>query len=356
MYSRRTTTPPKKIVQNGKINFGAFFPVPSRIDIRGVIAPFAGLPLPSPITNFRIRGRIAYMFSVGNFIGFLEIFDGKIFGLADIILWNRDTKRKYFYHTFMTVRRRFISVSTDKGIFSSRVKSRNIKLSWNREKNRIALTFNLHGNSVYPSITGYLHSEFKSPLFDEFASITPAPVTSRCSASWIINTNSSGSITIKGKKAHPDITVSESQSISCFVLNRMFYKFHTNAKITCGIGMNDGKQMIFRFVNSTNDAIDADAHNENFFSIDGKRTLMPGTVITHHYGIDKKWVIQDTENMVDLTFTPISVSKRSLHVIVFRTMYNSVYGTFDGVLINDDGEKIVFKDFPGIATSNMIRL
>lgn len=357
MYSRVSTPPPEKIVRNGKIKFGTFFPVPQRIDIRGVIAPFAGLPLPSLITNFRIRSRIIYMFSVGTFIGFVEIFDGKIFALADVILWNRETGKKYFYHTFMTARLRFVPVNTDKGLFSSFKHSKQIRIMWDREKNKIILTLKIKGDSVYPGIAGFVHSAFEDASFQEFTMVTPAPVTSRCSATWVINSASHGSLSIAPTKSQSPISVTDNSALSCFVLNRMFYKFfHSHLKATCGIGMFGEKKLIFRFVNTSFDAIDSNNYNENFLTIDGKTTLMPPVVITHSLGISKKWVIQDTENMVDLTFTPVSVSKRSMHLIFFYTLYNTIYGTFDGVLMNSDGEKITVKDFPGIATSNMMRL
>ncbi|HAH63717.1 MAG TPA: hypothetical protein DCL73_16650 [Treponema sp.] len=78
--------------------------------------------------------------------------------------------------------------------------------------------------------------------------------------------------------------------------------------------------------------------------------------MTHPFGINHKWVIQDTETMVDLTFTPVSVNHRTLNILVMRTDYNNIYGTFDGMLLTGSGEKITLKNFPGIVKKNLLRI
>ena len=92
MYSRQLIKAPKKIVQNGKIQFGSFFGVSDTVDIRGVKAPFAGVPTSTFFSNFRIKSRIAFAFAVDNYIGLAEFFDDKAFGLAEVIFWDKETE------------------------------------------------------------------------------------------------------------------------------------------------------------------------------------------------------------------------------------------------------------------------
>jgi hypothetical protein len=356
VYSRSMTNPPKNIVQKGKAKFGTFSPVPGRLDIRGIQAPFAGIPIPSFITNIRIKSRLEYVFSVGNYIGLAEFFDDKVFGLADIIFWNRETGKKFYYHTFMSARRRFVPVKTDKAACSSFRRSRYIRIAWNRPRNRISLVFNMHETALFPPVTGYLFSSFSNSQLQEFVSVTPAPITSRCSATWIMNMTSRGAITIKNWKTQPALYMQDTNSLSCMILNRMYYKFHTRSKMAYGIGIADSRKIIFRFINTTADSIDADHYNDNMLTIDGTTTLIPPVCITHSFGIDKKWIIQDTESMVDLEFSPISINQRNLSIAFVRTAYSTVYGLFNGVLLSESGEKILLKDFPGIVRNNMLRL
>ena len=60
--------------------------------------------------------------------------------------------------------------------------------------------------------------------------------------------------------------------------------------------------------------------------------------------------------MIDLTFTPQSVNSRRLNLILLRTTYSTIYGTFEGVLLTKDGKKITLKAFPGIIYKNLLRL
>ena len=78
--------------------------------------------------------------------------------------------------------------------------------------------------------------------------------------------------------------------------------------------------------------------------------------MTHPFGIKKDWIIQDTESMIDLTFTPVSDNHRILNVIAIRTDYNVIYGNYNGVILTKDGEKLVLKNFPGIINKSTLRI
>ena len=91
-------------------------------------------------------------------------------------------------------------------------------------------------------------------------------------------------------------------------------------------------------------------------SVDGDITAMPPVCITHPFGIQKKWIVQDTESMVDLSFMPVSCSSRTLNIIVMRNAYTTIYGNFEGVLLTKNGEKIVLKNCSGIVKKSMLRL
>lgn len=356
MYSRKTTPPPTKIIKNGKAQFGTFFPVPKLLDIRGVIAPFAGLSLPSPVTNLRIKGKLSYHFSVGKFIGLVEIFDGKLFALADIIFWDMESGKKFFFHTYMLSVRQLLPIRTDAGVFSNYSHSRYLRIVWNRAKNIVSLKFKMKGNSAYPSVTGNLRSSFDSSALCEYMAVSPAPVTSRCSATWVMSMKAHGEIILHESKKQQGFYTKTVPAFSCFSLNKMFYKFHTKGSSVCGMGTVGHSDVIFKFSNLSSDAVDADKYNDNSMSVDGVSTLMPSVLITHHLGTENIWTIQDTENMIDLTFNPISVSRRAMHIALFRSTDWCVYGTFDGVILSGDGKKIALKNFPGIATSNITRV
>ena len=89
---------------------------------------------------------------------------------------------------------------------------------------------------------------------------------------------------------------------------------------------------------------------------DGRRTPLPPVKITRPFGIMGKWIIQDTESMVDLVFLPVSKNYKRVNAAVFRTEYSTVYGHFEGTLLTADGEELKLKSFPGIAKKYNLRI
>lgn len=350
MYSRQFKQSPEKIIQNGKAQFGSFEGVSPRVDIRGMRAPYAGIPLPSVISNLRIKSRLHYVFSTEKFIGLSQFLDFKAIGLGEIIFFNKETGKKYVYHTIMPPRRRFVTSITTRGICACYRKARYIKISWGRKHQHHALSFKVRGDEARPNCEGYFYSPMQDNMHCDLMFVNPSPSSSRCFATWITTMKINGHIAIDGVQAD------DSEGLAAMLLSRAYYKMHTNSMSATGIGKIDGKNLIFSLSQSNLDAADADTYNSNVLVIDGKQTALPSVYMTHPFGIEKKWIIQDTESMVDLTFTPISVNSRTLNLIALRTNYNTMYGTYDGVLLNKDGEKIVLKNFPGLLQKGILRL
>ena len=350
MYSRQFSEPPEHLVQNGKAHFGSFDGVSPKTDIRGMRAPYAGVPVPSIISNLRIKSRLEYIFSFKDYIGISQFYDFKVFGLGEIIFWNKESEKKYVYHTIMPPRRRFIPVSTDKGICASYRKTRFIKISWGRQHKHHSLTFNVKGDSARPDAEGSIYSPLQDDMHTDSFFVCPSPASSRCNATWFSSMKVLGQISINKEAAE------ESEGLGMMILNRAYYKFHSKSTTTYGIGTVKDKNIVFYLKTSNMDAADSDTYNSNMLVVDGKKTALPPVYITHPFGLEKNWIIQDTESMVDLTFTPLSVNSRTLNLIAMRTSYYTMYGTFEGVLLDSNGEKIILKSFPGLLHKGMLRL
>lgn len=350
MYTREFSQPPENIVHNGKAEFGSYNDVSPKIDIRGMRAPYAGIPLPSFLSNLRIKSRLTYIFSLENFIGLASFIDFKAVGLGEICMFNKKTGKKYVYHTIMSPRRRFIPVTTTRGICACYRKSRFIKISWGRKHQHHALSFKLKGDNARPNVEGYVYSPMQDNMHCDLEFVTPSPSSSRCFATWLSTMHIKGQISIN-KELSDDST-----GLALMNLSRAYYKMHSNYNIATGIGSCKGKEIIFNISTTNMDAADSDTYNNNALIIDGEETLLPPVYMTHPFGISNQWIIQDTENMVDLTFTPSSVNSRVLNLIVLRTSYKTMYGTFEGVLLTKDGTKVSLKGFPGIIQKGMLRL
>lgn len=350
MYSRQFSEPPEHLVENGKAHFGSFDGVSPKTDIRGMRAPYAGVPVPSIISNLRIKSRLDFAFSLEDYIGLSQFYDFKVIGLGEIIFWNKSTGKKYVYHTIMPSRRRFVPILTTRGICACYRKSRFIKISWGRQHQHHALAFKVKGDSARPNAEGYMYSPMQDDMHSDALFVCPSPASSRCSAIWFSSMNLSGHVAVNDEKKD------DCNGLGMMILNRAYYKFHSKSSSVYGIGNVKNKKIVFYLKTSNMDAADSDTYNCNVLIVDGKQTALPSVYMTHPFGIDKNWIIQDTESMVDLTFTPLSVNSRTLNLIALRTNYHTMYGTFEGVLLTADGEKIILKNFPGMLHKGMLRL
>lgn len=350
MYSREFKDPPEQVVTKGKAAFGTYNGVPKKIDIRDLHAPFAQLPMPSFITNLFIKSNLFYFFDQEKYIGITGFADFKVFGLATVTIWNKETGKKYSYHTIMPLRKRFVPKKTSEASCTSFSKARHIRISWGRKHEHHSLSFRLKGNSAKPAVNGFIYSSFNDQMHGDFLFVNPSPVKSRCKATWFTTMQTHGLIKVGSE--HSD----DSNGLGAMLLTRAYYNFRNKTTITCAMGEVNSKKIIFELTASSLDAADADRYNDNVLIVDGEESALPPVYMTHSFGKDKAWTIQDTESMIDLTFNPISLSSRQISVFPSRNSYTMIYGTFEGVLLDKNGTKYNLKKLPGILYDNFMRL
>jgi len=348
--------PPELLVLNGKPQFGTFTGCPRRLDIRGVEAPFGGVPLPHFITNFRIRSSLMFEFNIEDFIGTVDFFDAKMFGYAEVTFWNKKTRRKFSYRTLMGPRRRFIPHHMDTGYCASFGKKRYIRISWDHSRDRLSVIFNLAGDSARPSVNAAFIAHYQQEQMCEMTTVTPSPTKRRCTASYTATPMIHGTLSLSATKLSEERTMKDTDGCALFSVNRNYYNFLSESEFIIGSGMVGDKHVSFKIVTSDDDAVDTDKVNENLLFVDGVCTPLPPVKITHPFGFTKNWIIQDMENMVDLTFSPISDNFRDMTFFIVRTKMHTIFGTLEGVLKTKDGEDIPLHGFEVLAKSQVLRL
>lgn len=352
MYSRTITDPPVRIVHNGKPVFGAFSHPPKVLDISDVRNPYSSLKMPKFLSKLRIRADISVAFTSDEFTGIITLLDVKYFCFSEIVIWEKATGKKYAYR-YVFGFRRFVPKNLEKGRSFTYKKSRYVRVSWNREKKRVSVVFTMKGDNARPSFSADLRLDMASNKAAEWFAVTPAPIKRRCSATYYCAAPFTGSI------LNHNTSVSSKQTdanIAFFDVRRIFAKLRTTEMFITGMGHYEGKQLVLRLSSTNHDATENDRYNDNALFLDNEITLLPPVTITSPYGIDGKWVIQDTENMIDLYFTPISDHRRVSSIFILTADYHTVYGTFEGDLQTKDGEMLHLKDFSGIAQKQYLRM
>lgn len=362
MYTRTVKECPEKLIQKGKPVFGTFTGYPQKFDIRNIKKPYTTIPFPTFLTNLHIKSKLSFFYNVGKYIGFISFFDAKIFGLAEVIFWDTETKKKYRYRSLLTSRRRFIPHNLHAAGTYSYKKSRYIRIKWNQEIKKISAIFNLRGDFSRPDANAALIADLDNEVFAHLTENNPTTTSRRCSTNYYSTGKLHGAITTI-KFCGKENLMNDADGIFFFNMKRSYDNFFSNGNIMTCLSIHKGNYISFRIETnfSSNGSfprkfINEDQVNPNVLFYNGKTTPLPPVVITHSYGIMENWVIQDTENMVDLTFTPISDNKSKTNAIFLRTEFQIIYGTFDGVLMTCDGEKIPIKGLPGFADKYNVRL
>ncbi len=356
MYYKSLETPPNKLVQNRKPVFGLFKGFPKSLDIRGVESPFKSIPLPRFISNFRIRGSLQFSFNIGPYIGIIDFLDEKIVGYAEVTFWNKENSRKYSYKVFMGPRRRFIPHNLTSGYCASYNKNRYIRISWDHTKDKISLILNLKGDSARPTVNAAFLANFSNSAMSELTAVVPAPTKRRCSATYFATPAIHGTMTLGATKMSEGVNMKDTFGNSLLSINRTYYTFLSDSEFVSATGMCDNHSITFQIFTTPDDGSDPELTNHNILFVDGECTPLPPVTITHPFGLNEKWVIQDFENMVDLTFTPVSENYRDLTMIVFHTQTHTVYGNFEGSITTKDGTTYNLSKFAGITRNQTIRI
>ena len=189
------------------------------------------------------------------------------------------------------------------------------------------MKFNVKGDSARPSAKGSFFSPLNSSSHTDSLFVNPSPISSRCNATWVCTMNVQGNISLNNETSEPK------PGIALLMSSRGYYKQRNKSTIAWGIGTVKNQEIIFQLGNSNLDSTDPDKYNSNILVVNGKKTALPSVVITHPFGYDKNWIIQDTESMIDLTFTPSSLYSRKINLIFMQTNYSHIYGIFEGVLL-----------------------
>jgi hypothetical protein len=346
VYSRKIDPPPADIIVNGVPQFGNFNAPFEKLDIRGVRRPFGDLPIPSFFTDMRIIGYTTFLFLTEDYIGLIETCDATLFGFSEITFWNRKSGKKLSYRRAVGPFRSKLPIDMHNACHTFRTAKRKIRLRWNFEK--ITALFRVKGDGIRPDAEASFSLNIPDPRSGQLSSVVPLDVRRRCLASWQVTSPLKGSLIIGGK------TVSAEDGTGFFSIRKLYHPLHSKFSRVIGIGSAENRQVLFRLTSQVSS--DEFHYNENVFFVDGKTWPLPPVKITRPYGINGTWVIQDTESMVDLTFTPISDNKRKMSIFILRTEYHTIYGTFDGFLLTGEGEKIQLRSFSGIGKKMMLRL
>ena len=350
-YSRIITPAPRRPVENSVPLFGSYSGMFHTFDIRGVKKPFGDLPFPSFITDTRITDTLRLLFCDDNLIGEIEFFYGGYFAFMETTLWNRQTNRQLAYRQFLPLGFVHLPKYIAYSVATCRVKRRYVRIFSRLSKGMLYADFDFLTADERPSCEGRLDFDTRSPQCTDYSAVIPSFVSRRCQAVYFRSFAVNGWVNFGHNH---DVQLNRTNAVGFLDFRKTYTTLRTKRSVVIGLGFIEGVQVCFHLSNSI--APDSYSYNDNILFYGGKRIPLPPVRITYPFGSSKNWIIQDTESMVDLTFTPSAISHRNLNILVWRRDYKTIYGMIEGSILIEDGVPLKLKGFPGIAKKVRMRM
>lgn len=354
MYTRSISEPPPSIVKSGRPVFGDFTPAPKTLDIRKLEQPFSIMPLPAFITDWRIRSNLCFTFLTPDFFGTMELMDAHFFDFAEINIWERSSGKKLSFRSFILLRRRVIPLTIISGICTSQKKKRVFIIRWDYTKGKFSFLCRLKGDMHRTDASFSFFGDLQNKYSVCNTSVIPAPVMRRCAAVHHLSLPLTQKVQTGAAQSEADAIKNENWGF--FTVRRSYYRLRSHCQSLTVLGTSDGVPIRFNLYTSNQDPFDPDLYNENVLFVAGETTPLPPVTITHPYGLNGQWIIQDTESMIDLSFFPISDTVRKKSILILRTEYHTIYGKCEGTVRDKHGTKFALKDFCAVAKKQYLRL
>lgn len=143
-------------------------------------------------------------------------------------------------------------------------------------------------------------------------------------------------------------------SSALFEDHKGYYPFSLRYDWVGGFGF-DAKGRRVGFSLTGNPTREQPRFTENSLWIGNKLFPLPPVRLSRAEGYKGEWVIQDTEGLVDLVFTPQAHNDVSFHVGLFESDWHGPFGVFKGFVKNGEGETIDASLLTGMGEEKYLR-
>lgn len=341
---------PVHLFDEQEIYFGTYNGRFENFSIKGLRRPFGNLPLPRFITNTRVNSLMRLLFQNDDVIGELTFFVSSFFSAMETVYWNKKTKKRNAYRQVLPCGFIHLPKRLGYNITACRTRRRYIRILSRLTRGALYADIDFPASTGRPALEARFDVTFSGKECAELSAVTPFFVNKRFEASYNFTAPMSGWLS---ENYFRDFIFPAESSVCFFDYRKAYCGLKTKRTFLSGFGRFDGKILSFQL--NTSIAPDSDSYNDNLLFYGGEVTPLPPVKITMPFGIDKKWNIQDTEGMVDLTFEPASLLQRSSNFFLLRMNYTTVYGNFEGTLVRKNGSRIKLENYDGIAKRIQLR-
>ena len=349
MYTRNIRNPRASPIENGMPLTGTWKRAFSHVDLSDIRRPYS-LPLPRWVRNIRVKEWESISVQNENFYLVAILGNFKLFQTIQIFLYDKEKEKSYHYKKFVLGNNWHLP----KSLYNSAVECRSSKFFFRIHlwliADTIKLDIDIKKTKHLPALT--VHLAFNMGSRD----LTPMAVSLNFTKQRNMYAFKALS-TVRG-----DIVLGEehtnfkkSRCIGIFCDYKGFFPYRMKGVYCSGMGFDDkGKR--FGFHIAENQANKSNNSNENALWLDGSLTPLPPVKITMPGGPSSDWVIQDTDGMVDLIFTPKIINWYDINFFIFGGDLFAPMGYYNGMLASSGTEQIQVRNLWGIGEKLYLRV
>ena len=349
MYTRAIQNPRGSPIENGAPLTGTWNSAFAQVDLLSVQRPYSW-PLPRWVRDHRIKEWESFSVQDDHF--FLEALLGnfKLFHLAQVFLYDKETERNYVYRKLLPGNRWRMPRSLNHGLVECHSSDFLFRIHTWLNADTIKLDLDIGAAKRQPDFTAHLAYSLGS------GDVTPVAV----SLNFTERRNMyayKALAAVRGDLVLGDrhISLDPAHCMGIFRDYKGFFPYRMRGVFCGGMGFDaEGRRYGFHIVE--NQAKETHKNNENALWVNGSFTPLPPVRITMPGGPESDWVIQDLEGMVDLVFTPREINRFGVNFVITSGDFIAPIGYYNGALVSGNNEQIQVRNQWGIGEKLYLRV
>lgn len=339
---------PEAAVDNGAFVLGRYGTPFGRANMLDVSHPFH-YPVPRLIKRWRLKEWQSFAFGDSRWLILASLYNAKICSFVLFLAYDRERKRRYLI-------RRFIPG----GIFRFKESLSGTDVYYRGARSLLEFVCDYDAGTMQVTVVHRSRKperrfsgrfRFSCGVKAAAPSVVCLPLTmNRAIYSTKILMPMQGEFSVGGESHRFE----GPSSMGLVDDHKGFYPYRMHYDWVSGFG-SDAKGRRIAFNLTDNQVRDQARYNENCLWINNKVWPLPPVKVTRPQGPAGDWIIQDTQGMVDLVFTPEVQNDLKFNLGIIESDSSGPMGSFRGFISNGEGARIQAELLYGLGKKEYLR-
>jgi len=348
MYEREILPPGEGPIRDGRQVVGTWNRAFPEVDFLAVRKPYRW-PLPAPVRDMRIKEWQGFSVQDDRFLLEAALGDFKLFKAVRVFLYFKESGETFSFDRILVGKRWRMPGSLDNASVECRATGFFLRShSW-LKANAVKLDVDIAAARNRPAFTAHLSFAAggrESPPVAVSLAFDDGPGMYAFKSLAAVR----GDLVLDGRH----ISLNPARCSGIFRDHKGFYPYRMMLTCCSGLGFDDSGRR-FGFHICENQARESRRNNENVLWLGRQMTPLPPVRVTR--GPEEgQWMIQDTDGMVDLTFTPKCGKQYMKDLFAVKGNFFAPIGCYNGMIANSKGERILLKDRWGTGEQLYLRM